>query len=204
MRAKLGVFLGVLGALTVLVGAALPWARFTIFGLEVSLPGGLWPRGAACVGLAVVAALSLRRLPYIAAVLALGCVITAWQARTQAPRDVIQRTLEIKQTLAPINDKLARITVPPIEPFGGVGRRSDYMGIGSTITLIGGVLLLAGVGLRLSPERCRSCRASWRSATHRFCPACGVARISRPHCGRCGEPLNKLFKFCPQCGQNSA
>ncbi|MGC4046060.1 MAG: hypothetical protein QM758_19895 [Armatimonas sp.] len=203
MRAKLGVFMGVLGALLVLVGAALPWARFTVFGLEVSLPGGLWPRGAACVGLAVVAALSLRRLPYLAAALAVACLITAWQARTQAPREVIRRTLEIQQALNPINDKLARITVPPIDPFGGIGSSRDHAGVGSTITLIGGVLLLGGAALRLMPERCRSCRTPWRSAAFRFCPTCGIARTTGPHCGRCGEPMQKRDSFCTQCGQKA-
>jgi hypothetical protein len=193
--------LGACGALLVLVGAALPWARFTVFGLDIGLPGGLWPRGAASVGLAMVSVLTLRRVPWLAAVVALGCLITTWQARAAAPREVIRRTLEMEQALAPINDKLARITVPPIEPFGGVGRARDRTEVGGTVALLGGALLVTGAILRLTPERCRGCRARWRSPAQRFCPACGQARIAGPHCAHCGEPQRTGEMFCPMCGQ---
>ncbi len=177
----IGWGLGMLGAGVVVIGAFLPWARLALFGLEIGLPGALWIVGAGCVALALLGLGALGRAPWLACACGLGCLILATQGRVSAPREVIRRKLDLQQRLAPLNDRLARIAVPPLEPFEGIGRAADHAGPGSLIALLGSVLLIAGSALRALSLR------STRELP-RFCTRCGTPRDpADAYCGGCGR-----------------
>jgi hypothetical protein len=200
-------FLGGAGALVALVGTVLPWAQLEILGLALRLPGALWPMGIVSLGVALLGLVSLGRAPALACVLGLLCVGAAWQGRAWAPREIVRRKSVVVQSLAPINDRLARIAVPPIEPFGSIGRSADHQGIGGDVTLLGGLaLFLGGLGRTLALRnagRCGNCGNPWRNGA-RFCVHCGNSRTSEPSCTRCGEPLQTMDAFCSACGQRTA
>jgi hypothetical protein len=175
--------LGMLGAGGVLVGALLPWARLAIFGLEIGLPGVLWLLGAGCIALALIGLGMLARLPWLACACGALCLVLSMQGRAQAPREIVRRKLDIQQQLVPLNDKLARIAVPPLEPFASVGRASDHAGPGAALSLLGSALLTFGGALRAWGRR------SGRSSP-RFCTRCGTPReIADIYCGGCGASL---------------
>ena len=199
------------GALALVVGGILPWARFTLLGMEVGIPGVLeWGAVTMGIGLLVLSVQGLRRrLPLLVLVLGFAGLGIGMQAQKEAGKVLRGRLLALENGLAPVNARLAQVTLPPIEPFGpSIGRSRDYLGPGPAWTIWGGVGLALGgtlgfVGGRLG-RSCRSCGFTWRSGriVH-FCPSCGTSTGNDILCTRCQSPLEGRDRFCVSCGSSN-
>lgn len=204
-----GVVVAALGIVGVFVGAALPWARFTVFGVPVVWPGiaTLW--GGIAFSCAALALPRLRVWPLLAIFAGLICVWAGTQGRTSVGRTVARQVLQIQLALAPVNEKLAQVTLPPIEPFASLGPAEAYTGPGGTWTGWGGTALVLGGMLAFAGGRlgrtCAHCRALWpknRLPELRFCPRCGTDAdpTGPPLCMGCRRPLFRGDLYCVRCG----
>ena len=207
-RAALAVLIA--GALTVAWGAVLPWARLTIFGVAMNVPGVAgW--GALTVFAAFVALVFGRRYPLVAVACGLLALGLGAQAHKETGRALRLRTLALEQSLAPVNDRLMRIGLPPVEPFPPGQRRADLLGPGPLWTAWGGAVLALGAALRFAAVRsggsCPRCHAAWRIAERdgeaariAFCPSCGERVGPRVVCPACRAPVLDADAFCAACG----
>jgi hypothetical protein len=199
-----GLTLRVLGALAVLVGSVLPWAKLTIFGVDLSLPGvaGL---GAVTATLGLMALILPRALPLLGVALGLACLLIGGQTQRSVGRTILHYVLAIETRLAPVNAKLARVAIPPIEPFEGIGPAARYVGPGALWTAWGGAALALGGALQFAGGRlgrtCVSCGTVWPpDRLLNYCPRCGVFAATVPLCSACHEPLWSGDRFCGHCG----
>jgi hypothetical protein len=196
------------GALALIIGGILPWARFQLLGAEIGIPGAVeWGAVTIVLGLLVLSVTVIRRrLPLL--VMAMGFVALGIGLRAQGEtgRQVRGRMLSVENIIAPVNARLAQVALPPIEPFGpGLGRQQDYVGPGPLWTALGGAGLALGgtlgfVGGRLS-RSCGSCGALWRTGRPvLFCPSCGTPATRIAICARCLTPREAGDRFCVACG----
>ncbi len=200
------------GALSLILGAILPWARFQILGTEVGIPGAAeWGAVTLIVGLLVLSVTGLRRrMPLLVMVLGFVALSIGMRARDETGKQVRSRLLAVENSLAPVNARLAQVTLPPIEPFGpGLGRSQDYLGPGPFWTVLGGVGLALGGTLCFTGGRlgrsCRSCGVLWRTGRAvLFCPACGTGTGKTDLCVVCKSPLESRDRFCASCGTATA
>jgi len=199
-----GLTLRVTGALAVLVGSVLPWAKLTVFGVDLSLPcvAG-W--GAVTASLALMALVRPRALPLLGVALGLIYLAVGGQARQGVGRKVLQYVLLVETRLAPVNDKLARVALPPIEPFDGFGPAGRYVGPGPLWTVWGGAALALGADLQFAGGRlgrtCAACGVLWPTdRIIQYCPRCGALAAAGPLCSSCHSPLWRKDRFCAHCG----
>ncbi len=201
-----GLVLGVTGSVAIAVGAVLPWTRLTVLGVDVALPGvaGL---GALSLCCGVLALFWGRRLPLLGVLLGLVALGIGAHAQQETGRAVKGRLLALQQALAPVNDKLTRVGLPPIEPFAWGRPWREFVGPGPLWTFSGGALLAVGsaalfAGARLQ-RSCPHCGAHWspaRAAPVAFCPACGKPAGPRVSCPACRAPVLPGDRFCAACG----
>lgn len=194
------------GCAAIAYGAVLPWARFTVFGVDLTAPGVTgW--GALSLSAALVALVSGRRFPLLGLLLGLLALGIGNQAQRETGRILKGRVLGLQQALVPVNDKLMRVGLPPIEPFP-LGRPwRDYLGPGPLWTFWGGTLLAVGSAAIFAGDRlgrsCPRCGAQWRRAragTVVFCPACGEPVAPLAACPACLAPAEPGDHFCTACG----
>ena len=206
-----GLVLGGAGSIAVAVGAVLPWARFTVLGVDVALPGiAGW--GALSLSGALLALFCLRRLPLLAVLLGLLAAGMGAHAQKETGRALKGRLLGLQQALAPVNDKLLRVGLPPVEPFA-IGRPwREFVGPGPVWTFWGGAALALGgaalfAGMRLA-RTCPGCGALWspeRAGSIAFCPACGGrAGSAVTSCPACHAAAELDDRFCASCGVSLA
>lgn len=202
-----GLALG--GAAAVAVGGALPWAMLTVFGVPLALPGVLSLWGAVAIGLAALALTWSRSFPWVLIVLG---AVAGWigvEAEKTVGREVVAFKLRVEQALGPTNARLGQATLPPVEPFQGIGPAREHVGPGPVWVLWGGVALTFGGIGQVAGERlrrtCGNCGSAW--GRHRdglaYCPRCGTATDATPHCANCRQPLEKGDRFCSHCGQRA-
>jgi hypothetical protein len=196
------------GALSLIAGGVLPWARFQLLGMEIGIPGVMeWGAVTIVVGLLVLSASGLRRrLPLLVMVLGLAAMSIGMRAQEETGRNLRGRLLALENAIAPVNARLAQVALPPIELFGpGLGRSGDYQGPGSLWTVIGGACLALGgtlsfVGGRLG-RSCLSCGTLWRTGrVVLFCPSCGTSAGGPRLCALCKSPIETKDRFCVSCG----
>lgn len=200
------------GALSLIVGGILPWARFQILGTEIGIPGAVeWGAVTIVVGLLVLSVTGLRRrLPLLVMVLGLVGLVIGMRAQEETGKHVRGRLLAVENSIAPVNARLAQVALPPIEPFGpGLGRSGDYLGPGPLWTVVGGACLALGGTLSFTGERlgrsCRRCGVLWRTGrTVLFCPSCGTSTGRTDACIRCLSSLESGDRFCASCGTAAA
>lgn len=203
-----GLIVGGAGALIVAAGAVLPWTQFTVFGIDLFIPGVVG-FGAATLAGAVLTLMRGRRWPIIGVLVGLLAIGIGRTAQQETGRAVQGRILGLKQSLGPVNDKLLRVGIPPIEPFP-LGRRwADYIGPGPTWTINGGAILTVGsLALLLArglPSWCPNCRRAWgKDRVVAFCPHCGVAVGPPIVCRACHNPLEPGDRFCVACATPAA
>jgi hypothetical protein len=199
---------GVCGAITAAVGSVLPWTRFDVFGVDVRVPGvaGWGALTLAAAVVAVMAAFRARRLSLVGVLLGLFILAVAAQARAEGGRAVKARLLALTQALAPVNDRLLRVGLPPVEPFRLGQRWSDLVGPGPAWTAAGGALLALGSCGRFAAGRlrrsCFRCGASWspaRAGAVTFCPACAARVGPLTACPACRGPVEPRDTFCVRC-----
>jgi hypothetical protein len=201
-----GLVLALAGSAAVAVGAVLPWTRFTVFGALVSIPGvaGL---GALSLCCGVLALLWARRLPLLGVLLGLVAFGIGAHAQQATGRAVKGRLLGLGQALAPVNDKLLRVGLPPVEPFE-LGRPwREFVGPGPAWTFWGGAALAVGSAAVFAGGRlrrsCPHCGAHWppaRAGSVAFCPACGKRVGPLACCPACRAAVLPGEKFCAACG----
>jgi RNA polymerase subunit RPABC4/transcription elongation factor Spt4 len=203
-----GAFFTFVGALSLIVGGILPWARFSLLGTEIGIPGALqWGSVTIVIGLLVLYLTGLRRrLPLLVMLLGLVAVCIGVWAQEETGKQVRRQLLALENRLAPVNARLAEVTLPPIEPFGpGLGRSQDYRGPGPLWTILGGTGLALGgtlsfVGGRLG-RSCRKCGVAWRTGRIvLFCPSCGTPTGRTDTCVQCRAPLERGDRHCASCG----
>ncbi len=207
-----GVGLMFAGALLLIVGGILPWAKFHIFGSEVSIPGLTdWGAVTVVIGVLVLSMRVLhRRMPLLVMVLGLVGMFIALQAQKEMGLKVRGRMLLLENAIAPVNARLAQAALSPLEPFGpSIGRAQDYQGPGPTWTFAGGVGLALGGALAFSGGRlgrsCRSCGTLWRTGRLvLFCPSCGMSTGRANICRQCRSPLENRDRYCVSCGTGTA
>lgn len=197
------------GAIALVVGAALPWVIFPVFGVTISLPGAsLWGALTGLVGLTTLYGLRSARAAPFHALLGFAALLLAGAAHAQVGRAVVRQMLHVKMNLASVNERLASVALPPIEPFDSVRPGRDYLGPGILWTLWGGSGVLIGslfvvAGARLR-RTCSSCGALWpseRVGEIAFCFACGSAQSApRPLCPSCRREVAKGDRHCVTCG----
>ena len=200
----LGLSVGVFGGAAALIGAVLPWAMVTAFGVPLSLPGVLtW--GAVSGLFALIGLLTLRSAPLVACLAGAFCVVLSFSLRDTAAREMQARVIRVERAIAPLNERMAQIALSPIEPFSGIGPAARYRGPGPLWCLWGGAGLMAGAGIAFAGEnlrrRCVSC--GFLASAHRalrYCPNCGAQCIALPLCPHCHAPLDKRDRFCGACG----
>lgn len=208
----LGITAVLLGAAGLIVAAALPWATLTVLNTPISLPGAALGVGAITAGLGVIAIAQfgfLRRFAWVGIVLGLIAVYIGVRAQNETGKVVVGFLLTVQRRLAPINARLAEVSLPPIEPVGsGIGSRKDHIGPGPGYTIWAGATVAAGSLLLLVGERlrhtCMHCRRAW-SAKHGettpFCPHCGNRTSTTIVCARCASPILRGERFCAACGE---
>lgn len=202
----LGRSIGIVGAGIVAIGGAMPWVLLTVFDIPLSLPGIVQWWGMATVGLAVLALTWSRNFPWLWLALGLLCMLAGQEAQRTVGREVISFKLRVSRALAPTNDKLAQVALPPIEPFPAIGRAQDHLGPGPIWTIWGGVGLMLGGGFQLLGGRlrrtCGTCRTVWSGKRDEpmYCPNCGTVTSTDPHCISCHRRLERNDHFCPTCG----
>ena len=85
--------------------------------------------------------------------------------RASVGKSVARQVLQIQLALAPVNEKLAQVTLPPIEPFASLGPADSYTGSGGSWVIGGGTALTFGGALIFAGGRvgrtCAHCRALW-------------------------------------------
>ncbi len=194
----------VAGAAAVLVGSVLAWVRFSVFGVEFSLPGVAgW--GALTASCALLSLIGGRRFPLLGVLVGLLAMGIGSRAQQETGRAVRGRVLALTQALAPVNDKLMRVGLPPIEPFPLGQRWADHVGPGPLWTFWGGAALAVGAAAAFCGERlgrtCGRCGARWSPARMVvFCPACGERAGPLIACPACQSPLEPSDHFCAVCG----
>jgi hypothetical protein len=200
------------GAAGLVVAAALPWATLTVLNTPVFLPGVALGLGGITAALGVIAIAQfgiLRRFAWLGIVLGLIAVYIGVRAQNETGKAVVGFLLTIQRRLAPINARLAEVSLPPIEPVGaGIGSRKDHVGAGPGYTIWAGATVAAGSLFLLVGERlrhtCPHCRRAW-SAKHGestpFCPHCGSRTSTEVVCARCASPILRGEKFCAACGE---
>lgn len=199
-----GLILAGGGGLAVIVGGVLPWARFVVFGVPVALPG-VAVGGALAAMLGVLGFVNARR-PLLAMLLGIACFIIGGMAQREVGQTVRRQILRAELTLAPMNDRLAQVALPPLEPFQGIGSADSYVGPGPLWTLFGGAGLALGGVLRFAGGRqarqCLSCGLVWSAGREvHFCPRCGTsAAAPGAGCPACHRPLAPGDSFCVHCG----
>ena len=201
-----GIAASVAGALTVAAGSVLPWARFSVFGVEITQPGVLG-LGALSLSGAILALMWGRRFPLLGVLLGLFALGVGAHADRETGREVKGRILHLQFALAPVNDKLMRVGLPPIEPFP-LGRPwKDFVGPGPTWTFRGGALLALGSAAIFTGGRllrsCARCGARWspaRAATIVFCPVRGERSGPLRSCPACDASIEPKDRFCAACG----
>lgn len=199
------------GALASIAGGILPWARFTLLGMVVGIPGALeWGAVTTGIGLLVLSVNGLRRrLPLLVMILGLVGFGIGLQAQKETGRLMRGRLLSLENSLAPVNARLAQVTLPPIEPFGpGIGRSGDYLGPGPLWTIWGGAALALGGTLSFTGGRlgrsCGYCGCLWKTGrVVRFCPSCGKPTQKTDLCIQCRSPLEGKDRFCAACGTSA-
>lgn len=200
-----GALVGVAGALAVAIGGVLPWARLTIFGVVFGVPG-VFGIGALTFSASLLALLVGRRFPLLAAMCGLLALGLGLHAQRETGRALRKRTLALESALWPVNDRLIRTGLPPVEPFPPGQRRTDLVGSGPAWTLWGGAALALGgmtrfAALRLAC-RCPRCKLGWPAARQdriTFCPACGERIGPFVRCPSCAEPVAPNDAFCGVC-----
>ncbi|MBC7807249.1 MAG: hypothetical protein H7145_14000 [Akkermansiaceae bacterium] len=207
-----GIAAVLLGAAGLVVAAALPWATLTVLNTPLYLPGAALGVGAITAGLGVVAIAQfgfLRRFAWVGVVIGLIAMYIGIRAQSETGKAVVGFLLTVQRRLAPINARLAEVSLPPIEPVGSaIGSRKDHVGSGPGYTTWAGATVAAGSLLLLVGERlrhtCRNCRRAW-SAKHGettpFCPHCGTRTSTDVVCARCAAPILRGERFCAACGE---
>lgn len=203
-----GRIASVAGALAVAVGAVLPWARFSVFGVEITQPGVLG-LGALSLSGALLALLWGRRLPLLGLLLGLFALGIGAHAERETGRTIKGRILQLQMALAPVNDKLMRVGLPPVEPFPLGTPWKDFVGPGPRWTFWGGAALMIGSAAVFAGGRllrsCPHCGARWSAARAvAFCPACGKRVGPLTACPACESPLEPNDRYCGACGANVA
>lgn len=205
--AFLGMGVGMAGAAAVAVGGVLPWAMLTIFGVPLALPGVLNLWGAVAIGLAALAFTWSRAFPWLWLVLGLAAMYIGMDAEKTVGREVVRFKLHVERALLVTNARLAQATLPPIEPFSGIGPAREHLGPGPFWVFWGGVTLAGGgtcqlLGARLR-RTCGNCGTFWSSRRDglSYCPRCGTAADDTPHCANCRRALERNDRFCASCGQ---
>jgi len=203
--------LTVVGALSVLIGAVLPWAHFTLLGVAVGVPGILSIAGCVTAAFGLIAlAGPFWRWPLVGVALGVTSLCIGGYAVSDAGRSVIGHLLAANNALAPINARLAQVGQPPIEPFGGaIGPRRSYAGPGPLWVFWGGGAVALGSAMRFAIARldrtCYSCGLLWQADREvSFCPRCGTLLDDLPHCRSCGQTLEPGDRFCTHCGTTTA
>jgi hypothetical protein len=199
-----GAIIAFIGAVAVLVGGVLPWARFVVFGVPVSLPS-VAAGGALATILGVLGVMNARR-PVVAILLGIACFLIGGTSQTNIGQTVRREILRAELALARVNERLAQIAVPPIEPFSGIGTANSYVGPGPLWTLYGGGVLALGGAIRFAGGRqarqCLSCNKLWKAGREvHFCPHCGTSAAGEgAGCPSCHRPLAPGDLYCVYCG----
>lgn len=210
-----GIALVLAGAVGLVVAAALPWATLTVLNTPVALPGVAVGLGAitAAIGVICIAQFGiLRRFAYLGVALGLLAAYIGVRAEAETGKVIVQQLLAVQRRLAPVNARLAEVSMPPIEPFGSaIGSRRDHVGVGigytawaGAVVATGSVLLLAGERLR---RTCGNCSRAWnakRGETPAHCPRCGNKNTDETLCHRCNTPLLRGETFCVTCGAGTS
>ncbi|MBC8140178.1 MAG: zinc ribbon domain-containing protein [Armatimonadetes bacterium] len=218
----MGFILTVLGIVSVLSGAAglviaaaLPWATVTLLNTPLAIPGLALGWGGVTAGIGVICVAQfgiLRRFAYLGIALGVAAAYIGVRAERETGESVVRYLLNVQRRLAPVNARLAEVTLPPIEPFGAaIKTRRDYVGAGVGYTIWAGGVVAAGSVLLVAGERlrrtCGYCRRAWsakRGETVSFCTNCGKQPASVPLCAGCATPLLRGEKFCPVCGTGTS
>lgn len=206
-----GLLVAAGGAGALIVGAALPWALVPVFGMDLTIPGVAAGWGAVTL---IAGALALRyasRFPLVGVLLGLIALSVGAQAGATTGRAVRGRLLALNNALYPVNDKLIRAGLAPVEPFGYARSWASLVGPGPRVTVWGGAALALGAAAMLVGERmgrvCPRCSFRWsstRTAVVAFCPACG-ARVGPPvACPACQASVEPGDRFCAACGTTLA
>lgn len=192
------------GGIATAVGAVLPWAQFMVFGVSFVIPG-VMGMGALTLVAAAAALLYGRRFPLAAVLAGLCAVGIGLTAKQETGRAIKQRLLGLDRALLPVNDKLMRAGLPPIEPFPFT-RRDDHLGPGPQWTLWGGAAIAIGAAGLFSGARllrsCPRCAATWsptRIGQVTFCPGCGFRVGPLVACPACRAEVEADDRFCAAC-----
>lgn len=200
-----GALAGLGGALAIAVGGVLPWARLTVFGVVFGVPG-VFGLGALTLSAALLVLLRGRHFPLLAVLCGLLALGLGQHAQRETGKALRKRTLALESALWPVNDRLMRAGLPPVEPFPPGQRRADLVGPGPVWTLWGGAALALGGMTRLAAQRfacrCPRCKRGWPAARQdrvTFCPACGERVGPFVRCPSCAEPVAPHDAFCGVC-----
>jgi RNA polymerase subunit RPABC4/transcription elongation factor Spt4 len=135
-------------------------------------------------------------------------VIVAWKAYHVMPAAVMSGILLLEQRMQPLNDLLARFTLPPMSLFDLGQPWSRIRGPGEMTVLFGGLVALAGALASLASyrdaramERCGACGHRDRPGrVTAFCVRCGAAMPAERACPECHTLAEPGDACCAVCG----
>jgi hypothetical protein len=193
------------GGALIALGSVLPWVYLPLAGVRLPVPGVLgW--GA----LTLLLSVWLLRRPAWWAGLAAGiiCIVVAWKGYQAMPASVMSGVLVLEGRMQPLNDLLARFTLPPLSLFDLGIPWSQIRGPGPLTVLLGGVLAVSGGlasvlsfrDLRVL-EQCAACghrNRPGRVTAH--CVQCGVPMPGEAACQECHALAEPGDTCCGVCG----
>ena len=204
-----------LGAIGLVVAAALPWATVTFLKVPVSIPGAALGWGGVTAGIGVLCVAQfgfLRRFAWLGLALGLVAAYIGIRAEAETGKTVINSIIKTRLQLAYVNARLAQVSLPEIEPFGStIKPRDEYIGAGVGYTIWAGgvvasasVLLIAGERLRRTCGYCRHAWSARRGEDISYCTSCGERATNAPLCTECSTPLLRRERFCSVCGTGTS
>lgn len=207
VKARWGLHAIRAGGALIVVGSVLPWVKIPLAAAYIPVPGVV---GWGAMTLVLGAWLARRPAAWTGLLGGAACGIVAWRAFVNLPRAVRTGAIILEGRVQPLNDLLARFSLPPMSVFDfgptgaalrGPGTATVLSGAG--IALAGGALALLAAHGRFSLGQCATCGHRDRfGRLNAFCVACGAPMPAERACPDCHTLAEPGDICCGVCGNH--